>query len=114
MAALLHVGRDAAIGGQSAAAFWGLPGFRLEPVEVLLARGGTTAVNGLCRLRTSTAFDDGHVCEVDGMRVTTPIRTVFDLSAALHPLRTARLLDTCHNRGLVTWSALLQPSGRTG
>jgi very-short-patch-repair endonuclease len=106
MAALLHVGRDAAIGGASAAAFWGLPGFRIEPVEVLRGRGGTTSANGLCRVHTSTAFDDGHVSEVDGMYVTSPVRTVFDLSASLHPLRTARLLDSCHNRGLVTWPSV--------
>jgi hypothetical protein len=105
-AALLHVGRDAALGGPSAGAFWEAPGFRLEPVEVLRRRGGTTSPNGLCRVRTSTAFDDGHVAEVGGIRVTTPLRTIFDLAAVLHPRRTSRLLDTFHNRGLVTWSAL--------
>jgi len=118
--ALLHVGRDAALGGQSSLTFWDLPGFRLEPVDVLRGRGGTTARNELCRVRTSTAFDDGHVTEVDGFRVTTPLRTVFDLSGELHPLRVARLLDTCHNRGLVSWPALHQMvdqlcrSGRSG
>ena len=107
-AALLHVGRDAALATQSSLAFWDLPGFRPEPVELIRSRGGTTARNELCRVRTSTAFDDGHVAEIDGMRVTTPIRTVFDLAAVLHPLRVARLLDTCHNRGLASWPALHQ------
>lgn len=105
-AALLHVGRGAALASQSAAAFWDLPGFQIEPVEVIRGRKGTNANNALCRVHTSTAIDDGHICEVDGLRVTTPLRTVFDLSASLHPLRTSRLLDTCHNRGLVSWSAL--------
>jgi len=120
MAALLHVGRDVALGGHSAASLWGLPGFRLDPVEVVRSRGGTSSPNSICRVRTSTAFGDGHVAEVDGMRVTTPIRTIFDLSAHLHPLRTARLLDSCYNRGLVTWSSLhrivteLGGSGRRG
>ena len=107
-AALLHVGRDAALGGQSAVTFWDVPGFRIDPIDLLRGRGGTTARNELCRVRTSTAFDDGHVAEIDGIRVTTPIRTVFDLAAVLHPLRVARLLDTCHNRGLVSWPALHQ------
>ena len=44
--------------------------------------------------------------EIDGMRVTTPVRTVFDLATELHPRRVARLLDTCHNRGLVSWPVL--------
>jgi len=105
-AALLHVGRDSALAGPSAAAFWDLPGFRIEPVLVIRGRPGTRQANALCRVRTSTAFDDGHVCEVDGLRVTTPIRTIFDLARDLHPLRTARLLDTCHNRGLVSWAGL--------
>lgn len=49
-AALLHVGRDAALAGQSASAFWDVPGFRLEPVDVIRGRKGTTASNELCRV----------------------------------------------------------------
>jgi hypothetical protein len=105
-AALLHVGRNAALATQSAATFWDLPGFRSEPVELIRSRGDSTLRTPLCRVRTSTAFDDGHVSEVDGIRVTTPIRTVYDLAAEIHPQRVARLLDTCHNRGLVSWPDL--------
>jgi very-short-patch-repair endonuclease len=119
-AALLDVGGDAALARFSAAALWQLPGFELSPVHVVRSRNPGVRTSGLCVVHTSAAFDDRHVTELDGLRVTTPVRTIFDLAATLHPKRTELLLDRAWTRGLLGWETVhrtldeLGASGRAG
>ncbi len=119
-AALLDVGGGAALARYSAAALWQFPGFKLMPVHVVCHRNPGVRVSPLCVVHTSAAFDDRHVTELDGLRVTTAVRTIFDLAATLHPKRTARLLDRAWSRGLLSRRTLdrtldeLGASGRSG
>ena len=47
-----------------------------------------------------------HTSLIDGVPVTTPLRTIFDLAGTLHPGRTERLLDNAAGRGLCTYRGL--------
>ena len=52
-----------------------------------------TARPGRRAVHTTRRLPDHHVVELDGIRVTSPVRTVFDLSDVLPLGRLARLLD---------------------
>ncbi|MCD9622720.1 DUF559 domain-containing protein [Rhabdothermincola salaria] len=118
MAALLREGDDAALATSSAAAVLGFGGFALLPPHVMRvrrARDPRTPVS-----HTSTRFHVGHVTVIDGLRVTTAARTLFDLAARVHPDRVARLTDRCLSLRLTTYRDLLamledlQGRGRPG
>jgi very-short-patch-repair endonuclease len=105
-AALLDIGGDAMVARSSAAALWQLPGFELTPVHVVRSRNPGVRASELCRLHTSGCIDERHVTVLDGLRVTTPIRTLVDLAGVIHPARTELLLDRAWSRGLVSWETL--------
>lgn len=92
--AVADTGGIGALSHQAAAAHWGLPGFRRHDLHVLVQRGSidhrtpTTAA-----VHTTRRLPAHHIVELDGIRVTSPVRTVFDLSDRLSLGRLARLLD---------------------
>jgi hypothetical protein len=106
VAGVLDVGGDSTVCRTSTAAMWKLPGFSVEPVHVLRERGLHPRPDRLAVVHTSVALPAGHVSIVDGVRVTTPLRTIFDLAGTLHPLRVERLLDNAAGRGLCTYRGL--------
>lgn len=106
MAGVLDVGGGPTVCRASAAAVWGLPGFRIEPVHVLRERGLHPRADRLAVVHTSVALPAAHLARVDGVLVTTPLRTIFDLAGTLHPGRTERLLDSAAGRGLCTYLGL--------
>lgn len=83
-----------AISYGAAATRWGFPGFRSGEIELSIPRQAvdhrtmTTA-----KVHTTRRFPQHHVVDLDGIRVTSPVRTVFDLSDVLPPGRLARVLD---------------------
>ena len=101
-AGLLDVGGEAALARWSAAAIWQFPGFELRPVHIVRGRNPGVRSSELAVVHTSTTFDERHIAVVDGIRVTTPARTIFDLAGVVHPKRVERLLDRAWSRGLLT------------
>jgi very-short-patch-repair endonuclease len=77
-AAYLLVPPDGALGGHSAAALLGA-GFSPENAraEIIAPRGDVRPRRGL--VVRQHQLDPADVCDVDGCRVTTPIRTAWDL-----------------------------------
>ena len=106
VAGVLDVGGDPTVCRSSTAAVWGLPGFRVTPVHVLREHGLHPRPDRLAVVHTSRALPPGHLALVDGVRVTTPLRTIFDLAGTLHPGRTERLLDNAAGRGRCTYRGL--------
>jgi hypothetical protein len=106
MTALLHTGPDAHLSHPTALACWGVPGFPLFPVHVIRCRAGRTQRVRDWFVHTTTDLGDQHITVLDGMPITTPIRSVFDIAARAHPNRVERALDTCWNRGLITYALL--------
>ena len=97
---------DGALSHHSAAAWWGLPGFEVEPLQVTRLRGGRTRSTNLATVHQPRSLDDAHLTTWNGVPVTRPARTLFDLAAVDHPARVERALDTSWARGLVTIPAL--------
>jgi very-short-patch-repair endonuclease len=102
VAAVLDAAGRAALSHSSAAAYWGLPGFRLDPLQVTRRRDGTFRTDAFATVHTSRVLLDSHLVLSDGIAVTTPARTLFDLAPHVHPQRLERLVDRCWSEGLVT------------
>lgn len=93
MAALLHAGSEALASHSTAAAIHGHPAYRIEPVHVLVPRALRSArPTGYVR-HTSRLITDDHIMVIDGVRLTTPARTMRDLAGGLSFDRLASGVD---------------------
>jgi len=104
MAAVLDVAaHGAALSHQSAAALWQLPGFPLAPHHVTLLRKASDRGRRPYVLHEPRLLRPSHVMRKDGIPVTTPARTLFDLASRreVHDRRLERALDTAWAAGLV-------------
>jgi hypothetical protein len=103
---------DAAIAGRSAAALYGAgTATTADPVEVLVPRRSRFGpVNGL--LVHSGELDGGDVRDLAGVRVTTVLRTCWDLAQWLDTVEAVVLLDILVRRRLVTVADLETYAGR--
>ncbi|MGH9189402.1 MAG: DUF559 domain-containing protein, partial [Acidimicrobiales bacterium] len=117
MALTLAAGPVAAASHRSAATLLGIPGFVAERIEVSTPRPPRHRQSGVHRSRV---LPPEHLTVVDGIATTRVPRTLFDLAAAVHPLRAERAVDNCLASGKVSLAALgsvtaeLSRKGRTG
>jgi very-short-patch-repair endonuclease len=120
MAAVLDAGPGAAASHRSAASLWRLPGFRLDHLDVSRPHDADHHRGSLGRLHRTRSLPPHHVTSVDGIPVTTPARTLFDLAGLLPPARVERALDNAVATGPGVLRALhrmlpeLAERGRTG
>lgn len=101
MAAILACGEGSVLSHDTAARRFGLkPGApSSRPIHVARARGGRRRPGvRVHRLPTLSARD---VTVVDGLRATTPARTLWDLAATSPPRDLGRMFATAQDRGLV-------------
>src|SRR3954469_833429 len=104
-AAGLAAGPGAALSYASAAAFWDLRRTGATVIDVTVpGRSGRTKRPGL-RLHRPRTLLPVEVTKRDGIRVTTPARTILDLAAIRH-LRLERLLDQAEVLELTDYPAL--------
>ncbi len=100
LAAVRFNGPEAVASHRAAARLWGVPGFGRSPVEVSKPRGRSQRRSyGL--VHGSLVLPSSHVTTQDGIPVTDPARTAFDLAGVLHPLRAGRAIDDLLARGLL-------------
>lgn len=85
---------------------WRLPGFPTGPMHVS-RRAGRSSVATVHR----THLPEPHVRRVEGIPVTSPARTIFDLAGILHPARTERALDNALARRLTTMADVHRVAG---
>ena len=97
---------DSVVALHSAAALWELPGFSLEPVHVMTTRRPHRGTMHLGIVHSSVRFDESDIAVINGIRVTTPVRTLVDLSSRIHPDRVERVCDTMWARRLITYRHL--------
>jgi very-short-patch-repair endonuclease len=102
IAAVLDVPGRTALSHRSAAAIWRLPGFSLEPLEVVTERVGRDVTSSLATVHTTTKLPYAHLTVVDGLVVTVPVRVLFDVAGRVHPLHLERSMDTAWRMRLVT------------
>lgn len=77
----------------SAAAVWQVPGFRVEPVHVLTDRHPHRGGRHLGIVHSTVRCSPAEITEVDGIPITTPLRTLRDLAGRMHPDRLSWVCD---------------------
>src|SRR5687767_9087425 len=93
MATVLDAGDEAVASHRTAAALWRLPGFSLATPEVSLLHDTDHNRRTVGRVHHPRSLPSHHRTVIEGVPVTTPARTLFDLAGVLHPARTARAVD---------------------
>lgn len=109
LAAVLDAGAGAVATRRSAAALWGLPGFRWESPEVLVKRAGDHACR-LGSLSETSWLPDHHVTVRESIPVVTLARLCFELAGTERPGRTERAVDNALVAGM-TIEALAEVVG---
>ena len=104
-AAVLAVGPDGGASFECAAEVWGVPGFSTLPVEVSTPYGHDHEFT-LGKLHQSCFLPKEHLTVVDGIRVTTPARTLFDMASRVPWKRLERAANSMLAKKLVTVLAL--------
>ncbi len=99
--AVLDVGQQAALSHRTAAAWWDLPGFALEPIEVTRPRGPREP-GYVARIHEVRTLRPQDVTELHGVPVMRPERLALELFATENPLRAERACETMWARRL--WS----------
>jgi very-short-patch-repair endonuclease len=92
MAAVLDASPGAAISGSTAAAMWGVAGFRTDPVHVVRHKGISRRPSTLATVHEVVDLHPAHLKVVRGITVVSPARVVCELTA-MHPGRAERALD---------------------
>jgi very-short-patch-repair endonuclease len=106
MAAVLACGPAAALSHHAAGALWEIRATTFVLVDVTVPRTGARSRPGL-RIHRPRTFGDDEVTRRDGIRVTTPARTVLDLAASLSERELQRALDEAQVRRLATVPSLV-------
>jgi len=107
MIAVLAAGPGAAVSGRAAAALWRIPGYREGIVEITQPRRPSRRYK-VAREHSSTRLPAAHIRVVDGIPVTSPERTVFDLVRTYGYQRAERLVKTAVARDLTSIADLAQ------
>jgi very-short-patch-repair endonuclease len=94
MAAVLDAPQPAVLSHQSAAAWWGLPGFDFHSgVHVTVPRKGLYQRTRLARIHYNAAFPMDQIMNLRGIPVSSPALTIFQLAGVVSRHRTERALD---------------------
>lgn len=104
--AFLATGPDAVVSHETAAAMHGLTHFPKGRI-VLTTRHGDHHWHGLADMRQSTDLKPEHVQQRDGLPVTTPVRTLFDLAAVTGRERLAIAVEDAHTTRLCQLEVLI-------
>lgn len=113
MIAVLAAGPGAAISGKAAAALWRFPGYDPGPVEIVQTRRPSRRFH-YGHEHTTTFLPDRHVRIVDGIPVTSPERTLFDLCGHATEKRATWLVKTAISRKFTTAPKLAVVLAETG
>jgi very-short-patch-repair endonuclease len=117
MAAALWAGDGSVVSHASAGMLWGFEGVRARNVELWTSR---SVKSNLVVVHRGTRIDRSDRATVGPIPVTTPIRTLIDLSPRFEDLRLSALLESTIKAGVVKPDRLrarlhsLRSSGRAG
>jgi very-short-patch-repair endonuclease len=98
-------GDRAAASHRTAAELWELPGRRTGLVEITCPRWGRAQHAGLV-VHESRVIDRSDVTVVDGIPVTTPERTLFDLAGVVGPITLDLAVENALRKNLTSVDAL--------
>ncbi len=108
MIGLLHGGDGTAISSVSALAYYDVPGFALEPINLSRVRKGNRASLENIVWHHPRLLPQHHLMVVNGLTITTPARALADAAnLGLHPKKLARTFDTAWAARLVNRELLV-------
>lgn len=120
LAAVLDASPGAFACGPTAAALWGVSGYRLTPVHVARPERLSGRRTRLAVLHEIARLGERHVTVLDSVPIVRPEVVVLQLCGSDHPGRAARALDGLWRRRLVSGESLrrtleeLAAQGRNG
>jgi very-short-patch-repair endonuclease len=106
MAAVLAAGPGAVLSHASAAALWDIRPTSATRIDVSVRTPGGRAKRPGLRIHRATELRDDEITEHQGIRVTTPARTLLDLASSLPRRALERALDEAEIRDLYDLRAL--------
>lgn len=119
LAKVLAAGPSSMAGARSAAGLWALDRFRRQHLDLVAPTPAPRRVRG-ARLHQSNDLRSGDITVLDGVPVTTPTRTIFDVARYVSAARLGRMIDDAVRRDLTTYRELqvrlveLSDRGRNG
>jgi hypothetical protein len=93
LAAVLDADQGAALSHASAAHWWGVPGFDLEPFQVTTRRLSNPVPDRLARVHRIRSFDGRHRTVLNLVPVVRPELLALQLCGSHHPARAERAFD---------------------
>ena len=99
---MLETGHDASASHTTAAAIWGLAGYRLEPIHVVVTRLSRHHHRLPWRVHQFTGRVARHQRWIDSIPVTSPALTMLHLASMVSQRRLARTVDNAWSLGLLT------------
>ena len=115
MAGVLDAPGSGFLSHRSAAAWWGLPGFKVKsPIEVVIPWQGTTRRTRLANVHYHRALPTGHLISLGGIPVVSPALVIFLLAGSENPARTERALDNGLSMRLLTIESFHKLLGQLG
>ncbi|HJU80769.1 MAG TPA: DUF559 domain-containing protein [Acidimicrobiia bacterium] len=117
MISVLHVGSDAFVSHTTAAAWWGIAGFRIDQIHVAIERFRRVDRCNLQKVHHSTVIPQWCRKVHLGVPVVSPGLAIYQMAGTISEHRVARALDSAWSLGLINGSALdrlLKRLGRPG
>lgn len=111
MAAVLDVGPSAYLSHRSGAAQWGVPGFELEPIELIVVRGGAETRTELATVHRPRHLPDPYGTILDGLPVVRPALLVLQLASLVSARRLGRIFDHLWSRRLLSGPSVRRELG---
>lgn len=102
LAAILETGHDTSASHTTAAALWGLAGYRLTPIHVVVTRISRHHYRLPWRVHQFTGRVARHRRWIDSIPVTSPALTMLHLASMVGERRLARAVDNAWSLGLLT------------
>jgi hypothetical protein len=118
VAAQTWLGEHAVVSHRSAARVWALEGFDDHLIELTLTSGTRPSGRGVI-IHRSTQLPKSDIRTRSSLPVTTPERTLVDLSGVLSERRVDEALDSALHKGLTTFERVIRraeqlPQGTRG
>lgn len=102
LAAVLETGHDASASHTTAAAQWGLGGYRLKPFHVVVCRASRHHLRLPWKVHQFTGVVEDHQRHVDSIPVTSPAMTMLHLASIVSLGRLRRAVDNAWSLGILT------------
>jgi very-short-patch-repair endonuclease len=110
---ILHVGNNALVSHTTAAAWWGIAGFRLDPIHIAIERCHRSREE-VAVVHHATLIPEGTRKVLKGVPIASPGLTIFQIAGMVSIQRLAQALDNAWSLRLLNGDVVLQLLERLG